>query len=84
MRKYVFILFLLVVPLVGRAQFNFDFLSVEAMIDNHKSVRSVLTARSGVEQANELLHDYSQAAAVDCLTNTPSVLILLISSITVV
>ena len=65
MRKYVFILFLLVVPLVGRAQFNFDFLSVEAMIDNHKSVRSVLTARSGVEQANELLHDYSQAAAVD-------------------
>ena len=59
------VLLLSLAPLVGRAQFNFDFLSVEAMIDNHKSVRSVLTARSGVEQANELLHDYSQAAAVD-------------------
>lgn len=56
---------LLLVPGVARAQFGFDFLSVEALIDDHKSIRSVLLARSGVEQANQLLHDYAQAATVD-------------------
>lgn len=59
------VLLLTLVPMVGRAQFSFDFVSVEALIDDHKRVRSVLLARSGLEQANELLHKYSKAASVD-------------------
>ena len=65
---YIFrlaVLLLMLVPSVARAQWGFDFLSVEALIDDHKRVRSVLVARSGVEQANELLHQYSKTAAVD-------------------
>lgn len=54
------------VPEQGYAQmWAFDIGSVEALIDDHKNVRSVLMARSGMEQANKLLHDYAQAAAVD-------------------
>ena len=57
---------LLLAPVVVHAQLlNFDYLSVEALIDDHKTVRSVLAARSGVEQANELLHQYSSEAGVD-------------------
>lgn len=59
------VLLLTLVPMVGRAQWIFDFLSVEALIDDHKRVRSVLQARSGLEQANELLHQYSKEACVD-------------------
>ncbi len=59
------VLLLTLVPMVGRAQWSFDFLSVEALIDDHKRVRSVLLARSGLEQANELLHKYSKEASVD-------------------
>ncbi len=68
MRKQilVLILFLVVfVPEKGFAQWSFDVSSVEALIDDHKRVRSVLAARSGLEQANELLHKYSKEAAVD-------------------
>ena len=56
---------LMLVPTMVRAQYSFDFLSVEALIDDHKRIRSVLMARSGVEQANELLHQYSSEANVD-------------------
>ena len=59
------VLLLTLVPMVGRAQWSFDLLSVEALIDDHKRVRSVLLARSGMEQANELLHKYSKEASVD-------------------
>ena len=59
------VIFLLLVPSMARAQWDFDAATVEALIDDHKRVRSVLLARSGVEQANQLLHDYAQAAAVD-------------------
>ena len=48
------LLMLMLMPAMARAQFSFDFTSVEALIDDHKRVRSVLMARSGVEQANEL------------------------------
>ncbi len=61
----IVVLLLTLVPMVGRAQWSFDFLSVEALIDDHKRVRSVLLARSGLEQANELLHKYSKEASVD-------------------
>lgn len=59
------VLLLTLVPGVARAQWNFDFTTVEALIENHRGVSSKLLARSGLEQANQLLHDYAQAAAVD-------------------
>lgn len=62
---YVIMLMLLCVPAIARAQYGFDFMSVEALIDDHKRVRSVLVARSGLEQANELLHQYSSEANVE-------------------
>lgn len=58
-------LLLMFVPGMARAQWGFDVSSVEALIDDHKRIRSVLMARSGVETANKVLHDYAQAAAVD-------------------
>lgn len=58
------VVLLSLVPAVAHAQWNFDYLSVEALISNHKSVRSQLMARSALEQANELLHQYSKEAAV--------------------
>lgn len=59
------VLLLTLVPGVSRAQWNFDVGTVEALIENHRGVSSKLLARSGLEQANQLLHDYAQAAAVD-------------------
>jgi len=56
---------LLLVPEVTRAQLGFDVGTVEAMIADHKRIRSVLIARSGVEQANKILHDASKDANVD-------------------
>lgn len=56
---------LTLIPSVARAQWGFDAGSVEALIDDHKRIRSALAARSGVETANKVLHDYAQAAAVD-------------------
>ena len=69
---HIAFLMLLLIPSASYAQFNsnniehwrmytnngwsFDPFSVEALIDDHKRVRSVLLARSGLEQANELLH----------------------------
>ena len=61
----IVLLLLMLLPNVARAQWSFDFLSVEALIDDHKRVRSVLLARSGIEQANELLHQYSSEANVE-------------------
>ena len=61
----IFLMLLMLVPTMVRAQYSFDFLSVEALIDDHMRIRSVLMARSGVEQANELLHQYSSEANVD-------------------
>ena len=61
----IFLMLLMLVPTMVRAQYSFDFLSVESLIDDHKRIRSVLMARSGVEQANELLHQYSSEANVD-------------------
>lgn len=77
----VLFLLMLISPIMAHAQFDvnnpehmqqaidngwaFDFTSVEALIKDHKEIRSVLTARSGVEQVNKVLHDYAQAASVD-------------------
>ena len=59
------LLFLLtLVPSTARAQWNFDVLTVEALIKDHQNIRSVLLARSALEQANEVLHNYSMEASV--------------------
>lgn len=59
------VLLLMLVPSVARAQWNFDVDTVEFLIKDHRGVSSKLLARSGLEQANQLLHDYAQAAAVE-------------------
>lgn len=53
------------VPGVARAQWSFDFPSVEAYIADHKTQRSLLLARATLEQSNNLLHEYSADAAED-------------------
>lgn len=64
MRKYLFLL-LVLLPTIAKAQFNFDFVSVEAYINDHKKQRSLLLARSTLEAGNTLLHEYSADATHD-------------------
>ena len=64
MRKYLFLL-LMSLPMVVKAQFAFDFTSVEAYINDHKKQRSLLLARSTLEAGNTLLHEYSADATHD-------------------
>ena len=64
MRKYLLFL-LLFLPMIAKAQFNFDFTSVEAYINDHKKQRSLLLARSTLEAGNTLLHEYSADATHD-------------------
>ncbi len=53
------------VPLTARAQWSFDVVSVEAYINDHKTQRSLLLARSTLEESNRLLHSYSSEATED-------------------
>ncbi len=64
MRKYL-LLMMLILPMAVKAQYNFDFLSVEAYINDHKQQRSLLLARSTLETGNTLLHEYSADATHD-------------------
>ena len=59
MRKYLFLL-LMSLPMVVKAQFAFDFTSVEAYINDHKKQRSLLLARATLEESNALLHKASK------------------------
>ena len=54
---------LIVIPSLTYAQQ--DIPTLEAYINDHKSVRSMLLARSTLELSNSLLHDYSKTAAVE-------------------
>lgn len=64
--RYVAIVIMVVAfPLKVSAQWNFDIVSVEAYINDHKQQRSLLLARSTLELGNQLLHEYSSEAAVD-------------------
>ena len=63
LQKYiVLLLFLVITPGNMMAQFNFDVESVEALIRDHKRIRSVLMVRDGIEHANQVLHQYSKKA----------------------
>lgn len=61
----VILMVVVVFPLKVSAQWNFDIVSVEAYINDHKQQRSLLLARSTLELSNQLLHEYSSEAAVD-------------------
>ena len=52
----------------AKAQWAFDFVSVEAYINDHKQQRSLLLARSTLELSNQLLHEYSSDATVEYKT----------------
>lgn len=59
-------LLVLFVPAEVRAQyFDFDVASVEATINDHRRVRSILIVRSTLEQANQVLHKQSSEGVVD-------------------
>jgi len=55
----VVITVLFAVPQTARAQYSWDWASVEAMIDDHKAEREVLQVRSVVEEGNRVLHSSS-------------------------
>lgn len=66
---YILILLMFVmVPQMTKAQWAFDFVSVEAYINDHKKQRSLLLARSTLELSNQLLHEYSSDAIVEYKT----------------
>ena len=60
-RIFVVLMLLMAVSEV-RAQWDFDMASVEAMISDHKRMRSVLLARATLEQANEVLHQANETS----------------------
>ena len=61
--KLLLLTLLSVIPSLTYAQQ--DITTLEAYINDHKSVRSMLLARSTLELSNSLLHDYSKTAAVE-------------------
>jgi hypothetical protein len=63
MIKLFLMTLLTVIPSLTYAQQ--DIPTLEAYINDHKSVRSMLLARSTLELSNSLLHDYSKTAAVE-------------------
>ena len=58
----------MMIPHITKAQWGFDFVSVEAYINDHKKQRSLLLARSTLELSNQLLHEYSSDATVEYKT----------------
>lgn len=62
------LLLFVMVPQMTRAQWAFDFVSVEAYINDHKKQRSLLLARSTLELSNQLLHEYSSDATAEYKT----------------
>ena len=62
------LLLFMMIPQITKAQWAFDFVSVEAYINDHKKQRSLLLARSTLELSNQLLHEYSSDATVEFKT----------------
>jgi hypothetical protein len=63
--RYAILFILMLFPTIMKAQYGFDFVSVEAYIEDHKTQRSLLLVRSTLEASNKLLHDYSSTANVE-------------------
>lgn len=62
------LLLFMMVSQMTKAQWAFDFVTVEAYINDHKKQRSLLLARSTLEFSNQLLHEYSSDATVEYKT----------------
>ena len=64
--RYILVLtaMLVLFPTVTKAQYGFDVPSVEAYINDHKQLRSLLLVRSTLEASNKLLHDYTSDANI--------------------
>ena len=62
MKRTMMILLLMIslFPQFAKAQWTFDVVSVEAYINDHKKQRSLLLARSVLEESNQLLHQASE------------------------
>ncbi len=56
---------LTLLPAMSYAQWSFDVAGVEAYVNDHKKQRSLLLARSTLEQSNKLLHDYTMTSVGD-------------------
>ena len=67
-RPFFILMLLMMIPHITKAQWAFDFVSVEAYINDHKKQRSLLLARSTLELSNQLLHEYSSDATVEYKT----------------
>ena len=63
--RYGILFILMLFPTIMKAQYGFDFVSVEAYIEDHKTQRSLLLVRSTLEASNKLLHDYSSTANIE-------------------
>ncbi len=63
--SYIFIVVLCFVSNIAKAQWSFDFPTIEAYISDHKNQRSLLLARATLEHSNALLHEYSKTANVN-------------------
>lgn len=63
--SYIFIVVLCFVSNTAKAQWSFDFPTIEAYISDHKNQRSLLLARATLEHSNALLHEYSKTANVN-------------------
>jgi len=65
MLRNILLTVIMLLPVVAKAQWNFDIPVVEAYINDHKQQRSLLLARSTLEMSNRLLHEYSSEATVE-------------------
>ena len=65
MKQITFIPLILLLALPLKIWAQSDPATLEAYINDHKEVRSLLLARSTLELSNQLLHDYSKTAAVE-------------------
>ena len=71
-RPYSILILLLfvMVPQMTKAQWAFDFVSVEAYINDHKKQRSLLLARSTLELSNQhLLYTLSRIKKIKGIKN---------------
>lgn len=64
-RHLVVLAMLLALPQTISAQVDTDISSIEALIADHKRIRSHVIARATIEQANEILHKESKNASVE-------------------
>lgn len=61
--KYIILVVVLIFPLSGKAQGNFDMTSISAMVSNAETTGATQLARAAIETKNSLLHKDSKKSA---------------------